>query len=186
MLEPKYNRVVLLAEKALRLLFEIMLIIAIIFLLYVNVSQYLLGQTVLAVVKGTSMEPLLRDQNVVILTSPTGIRLGDVIVFRNDYGELVVHRVIAIVYCDDGRVLYVTKGDNNVRADVYIPGIAGKTAATCRARYVDVLPGYRNHVVVTPEGLVKGIAPDRIIGKVLEVGSLPIKIVGLSVFASSR
>jgi len=162
-----------------------MLIIAIIFLLYVNISQYLLGQTVLAVVKGASMEPLLRDQNVVVLTLPVRIDLGDIIVFRNDYGELVVHRVIAIVYCDDGRTLYVTKGDNNIQADVWIPGIAGKTAATCRARYVDILPNYQNRILVTSEGLLKGIAPDRIVGKVLEVGNLPIKIVGLGVFTSS-
>lgn len=74
----------------------------------------LIGEPVVAVVKGNSMLPLLREGDIVIITrvKPSEISIGDVIVFKTFTGTLVIHRVIGITV-EDGRYYYVTKGDNN-------------------------------------------------------------------------
>lgn len=76
-----------------------------------------------AVVKGNSMLPLLREGDVVFIvkSNPHEIKEGDVIVFWTpDNAMLVIHRVIEVVKADN-TPYYVTKGDNNPFKDVYYP-----------------------------------------------------------------
>jgi signal peptidase len=91
-------------------------------LLVVLSSLMFLAEIPLAVVKGESMFPLLREGDLVIIVrvKPEDIDVGDIIVFRTPNGRLVVHRVIDIVEVN-GRKYYVTMGDNNRVRDVYYP-----------------------------------------------------------------
>ncbi|MEM3346409.1 MAG: signal peptidase I, partial [Desulfurococcaceae archaeon] len=91
-------------------------------LLVVLSSLMFLAEIPLAVVKGESMFPLLREGDLVIIVrvKPEDIGVGDIIVFRTPNGRLVVHRVIDVVEVD-GRKYYVTMGDNNRVRDVYYP-----------------------------------------------------------------
>ena len=57
---------------------------------------------------GTSMLPLLREQEDVVVTRPcTSVRLLDVILYRRADGQTVLHRVVGI---RDGA--YILRGDN--------------------------------------------------------------------------
>ena len=47
----------------------------------------------LVVIVGESMMPTLHSKQIVIATKAKEIRRGDIIVFRNDYSEIVVKRV---------------------------------------------------------------------------------------------
>ncbi|AFL65973.1 signal peptidase I [Desulfurococcus amylolyticus] len=75
------------------------------------------GFSPLAVVKGYSMLPTLREGDIVIVqrTTPEAIRPGDVIIYSTG-GKLIIHRVIKVVI-RDGEYYYVTKGDNNSLPD---------------------------------------------------------------------
>lgn len=68
------------------------------------------GGTVTFTPNGTSMMPMLRDgQDIVVLKKPDGrLRLFDVPLYRRDSGQYVLHRVID--FCNDGS--YIICGDN--------------------------------------------------------------------------
>jgi signal peptidase I len=72
-----------------------------------------------AVVEGSSMEPALcKNDMVIAYRKKGGYEIGDVIIFDGD-GRLIIHRIIEIA--EDGR--YVTQGDNavtNPNPDTYI------------------------------------------------------------------
>lgn len=86
------------------------------------------GELMLAVVRGRSMIPLLRQGDIVFIvrTKPEEIKNGEIIVFRGRGGELIIHRVVDIVFINN-TYYYVTKGDNNPGPDVWhfgnMPGI---------------------------------------------------------------
>ncbi|AFH42367.1 signal peptidase I [Fervidicoccus fontis] len=67
-----------------------------------------------AVVKGTSMLPLLKEGDIVFLIhkSPDQIKVGDIVVYERLGGGYIIHRVVAIENIS-GVVYYTTKGDNN-------------------------------------------------------------------------
>lgn len=96
-------------------------------------SEIYLAETPLAVIKGRSMLPLLREGDIVFIVKvkPDEIVEGDIVVFEWR-GGLIIHRVVDRVVVD-GKYYYVTKGDNNPFEDVYYyPGapfekIIGKT-----------------------------------------------------------
>ncbi|MGC8953921.1 MAG: signal peptidase I [Desulfurococcus sp.] len=75
------------------------------------------GFSPLAVVKGYSMLPTLREGDIVIVqkATPEAIRPGDVIIYSTG-GKLIIHRVIKVVI-RNGEYYYVTKGDNNSLPD---------------------------------------------------------------------
>jgi len=169
----------------MQLLFEVLLGLAIVFLAYVSINQYVFGQIVLAVVKGSSMEPLLKDRDIVVLEHSSEIELGDIVVYRNDYNELVVHRVVAIIRCVDGRVLYVTKGDNNPYLDTEVLGIARRSSIACYAESVNVISSLNiNALSIGKDNIVRGLTDTRIVGKVLEIWGTPLKITGLTILSS--
>ncbi len=74
-------------------------------------------------ITGNSMLPLIKDRDRVLVKHGTsGIRRGDVVVFRYGNG-LAAHRVIHIYGGDDGPT-FVTKGDNSPQFDP--PSSAGE------------------------------------------------------------
>lgn len=161
---------------------NILLILLISVLLYVNIAYHLLGQVTLAVVRGRSMLPLLRENDiVVILPSNRDISLGDVVVFRNDRDEYVIHRVIAIAECDDDSKVYITKGDNNFHVDsIEVFGIASRTSKTCNVKQIEILKGFEPYIrQVYYDNTIRGIPKDRILGKALTLHNMLIRITGL-------
>ncbi|MCC6017260.1 MAG: signal peptidase I [Desulfurococcaceae archaeon] len=169
----KFRQVVEIAE-------AIFILILIAFLLYVNVAYHIFGQITLAVVKGSSMLPLLHDNDVVIIVPSKNIVLGDVVVFKNDRGEYVIHRVIAVVECEDGAKIYITKGDNNVFVDSVSFGIALRTSRECSVKDLKVLNGFEMYVQqAIQDGKARGIPSDRIIGKAFTIFGAIIKITGI-------
>ena len=80
------------------------------------------GKQHLIPVQGCSMFPLVRDGDEVLITHGYDmVRPGDIVVFRQT-GKLFAHRVIRI-YNADGKVVFLTKGDNSV---VYDPLIGSR------------------------------------------------------------
>ena len=90
-----------------------------------------LAEIPIAVVKGQSMLPLLREGDLVIITkvnNPSDIKVGDVVVYRNPVGKLIIHRVI-MVWKAGNEYYYITQGDNNMFPDypkVAYSSIVGK------------------------------------------------------------
>lgn len=65
------------------------------------------------------------------VTDPTSIKLYDVIAFKNDKNENIIHRIIAI-NDNNGEVTYTTRGDANNASDTYHP------------KYEDIIGRYSN------------------------------------------
>ncbi|MEM1628418.1 MAG: signal peptidase I [Desulfurococcaceae archaeon] len=84
------------------------------------------GETPLAVVKGNSMLPLLREGDIVIIIKANAeeIKPGDIIVYKAG-DKLIIHRVIEIRRMS-GDLYFVTKGDNNPMSDfIYFDNLIG-------------------------------------------------------------
>jgi signal peptidase len=132
------------ALKLVRFMILTLLLVVIGVLVYSSVT----GRFTVAVVKGKSMLPTLREGDIVFIArvDPGEIKVGDVIVYKSPSNSIVViHRVISIVN-EDGDYYYVTKGDNNSGPDTW-----------------NFISG-------------KGIPYNRVIGKVIEVNRCIIKI----------
>ncbi len=117
----------------------------------------------LAVVEGRSMQPLLRDGDLVIVTrkNPEDIRIGEIIVYRTMDGRYIIHRVIGInVY--KGKYYYRTKGDNLVTNPV----------EDCR--FYDFVGGYKEDFGCGVGRI--GVGYDRVAGVVLEIHGSTFKI----------
>lgn len=66
--------------------------------------------------RGTSMLPLLRDGDQVLVSHHLGnLQRGDIVVFHRA-GELLAHRVLRVLV-DDGRKALITKGDHVFEPD---------------------------------------------------------------------
>jgi len=125
------------------LLFTTLLVLIIL----VNIAPLVNGGTPsLAVVKGISMLPTLREGDIVFITRPPpeAIKPGDVIIYDAG-GKLIIHRVIDVRIKGE-EYYYVTKGDNNPGPDIF---------------YFD-------------NGI--GVPYDRVIGRVLAVNGYVVKI----------
>ncbi len=83
-------------------------------------------------IKGKSMEPFLRDKEVVIIQpiKQFEINPGDILFYRILPSTIVIHRLIKIVP-ENGKMVFVTKGDANFYFDphVYSEDILGKIIA---------------------------------------------------------
>jgi hypothetical protein len=91
------------------------------------------GERTLISITGRSMLPLLRaGDKVLVAHGYSGVRRGDVIVFRRD-GRLIAHRVLRTLENDSGRV-FVTKGDNarDLDAPLGTSEIVGRVLAVRR------------------------------------------------------
>lgn len=72
----------------------------------------------IGIANGTSMIPTLQTGDLVILQArvPEDIEVGDIVVFVNDAGQVIMHRIIEIQYEGDA-YRYYTQGDNNAFRD---------------------------------------------------------------------
>ena len=74
------------------------------------------------VIVSGSMEPIIKVRDAVLVRryDPDDVKVGDVITYRATdetyYGILITHRVVDIQY-ENGKKIYVTKGDNNPTID---------------------------------------------------------------------
>ncbi|MEM0506329.1 MAG: signal peptidase I [Thermosphaera sp.] len=109
------------------------------------------SQAPLAVVKGESMLPVLREGDIVFTyrPSPSEINIGDVIVFRASSNKLIIHRVVDVKIIG-GNYYYVTKGDNNYGPDIIYFDLVGNQPL--------------------------GVSYNRVVGKVLSLNDMVVKI----------
>lgn len=80
------------------------------------------GHCVRLEVGGVSMAPWLRDHDHVIVSPLNGedARFGDLLLYRNTAGALVLHRLVRHWRDKRGRRRLQTRGDANLRLDVSI------------------------------------------------------------------
>lgn len=80
------------------------------------------GKCVRLEVGGVSMAPRLQDHDHVIVSPLDGedARFGDLLLFRNTAGALVLHRLVRFWRDERGRRRLQTRGDANLRLDVSI------------------------------------------------------------------
>lgn len=76
------------------------------------------SDTPIAVVRGYSMYPLLREGDIVFSYRPPGdrIKIGDIIIYESVTGKLIIHRVVDVKVINNN-YYYQTKGDNNPDRD---------------------------------------------------------------------
>lgn len=89
-------------------------------------AKTVLADVPVAIVKGSSMLPLLREGDIVFIAKakPDEIAVGDIIVYMGG-NRLIVHRVVN-VKVSGGNYYYVTRGDNNPFEDIqYFEGGLG-------------------------------------------------------------
>ncbi len=156
---------------------DAVIVILIVFLLIANVSGYVLHKPIIAVVRGISMKPLMHTGDLVIINPlDTEPRIGQVVVYVNDIGEYVIHRVVAKIRCSNGETLYVTKGDNDPLIDP--EDIAVLKSIRC-SKVIDV-ESLNDDVLKQVKMCLKGLPRRDIIGVVLQLGDSVVKIFGLS------
>ncbi len=78
---------------------------------------------------GNSMLPTIRPhEDAVVLTAPTDVKRGDILLYRRDSGVFVLHRVVKVR--KDGS--FVTRGDNQLYNEA---GVLPRHAVAVVARY---------------------------------------------------
>ena len=168
-------------KQILKIFEAAVLVLLIAFLLYVNITYYIWKQITIAVVEGSSMNPLLYNGDIVIVLPPNSINLGDIIIFKNDYGEFVIHRVVGIINCSN-TLLYITKGDNNQFID-QSTFIAYKSSVECpqgkKITLKSSFADFNKNLEKALGNTMRGINTSRIVGKVLQINNVVIKISGL-------
>jgi len=101
---------------------SILVLIALFFIFWYGSILYFNNKTPYLVVSSDSMRPTLEIGDLIIVKRIDPSQLydapmkGDIIVYRNKEGELVVHRLISKTPTEDGYLL-TTQGDANYRAD---------------------------------------------------------------------
>ncbi|MDK6028417.1 signal peptidase I [Ignisphaera sp. 4213-co] len=167
--------------KMLKIVETAIVLLLIFLLLYANIAYYVWKQITIAVVEGYSMNPLLHDGDIVLILPANKINLGDIIVFKNDYNEYVIHRVVGIINCS-GKNLYITKGDNNQFID-QVTFIAYRSSIECKKpsniRILNNSNIYTKDIVQIIINSNRGIDNSRIVGKVLQINGIVVKISGL-------
>ncbi len=109
------------------------IIIAVVLYLVISLtlSYALKVEDPVAVVISGSMEPVYYRGDIIVIkgTEPSGIQVGDIVVYKRPYQDIpIVHRAINIIE-EDGALYFVTKGDNNPFEDTYfengkkLPGV---------------------------------------------------------------
>lgn len=116
--------------KTLHFILDFLFASFIIMFAYIFITVYrgnvpaVFGYHVLRVVS-SSMNPLIVEGDCIIVepVSPNEVRKDDIITFYSDdpaiLNYLNTHRVVEVIKNDDGNYEYKTKGDNNIRADMY-------------------------------------------------------------------
>lgn len=84
------------------------------------------GQTFTFPIHGTSMQPLLHTQDLVVLEKVSTLKKGDMVLYRRDSGQFVLHRIRRV---DKDAFTFV--GDHQVQVETGItyPQCIGKVIA---------------------------------------------------------
>lgn len=122
-------------------------VLFLVMLCVVVIAKFYLAEVPSAVIKGSSMLPLLREGDIVFIAKagPSDIKVGDIIVYKSNYDTYIIHRVVGILIVGN-EYYYVTKGDNNIMPDYW------------------------------QFGNYPGIPYERVVGKVVSVGNAVFKI----------
>lgn len=87
------------------------------------------------VIVSPSMTPTIRVQDAVIVFRADNYKIGDIITFKSSdsrySGYTITHRINNIVVSDNGKKMFITKGDNNSIVDsepVLMENIYGKVS----------------------------------------------------------
>ncbi len=87
------------------------------------------------VIVSPSMTPTIKVQDAVLVFRSSNYQVGDIITFRSTdsrySGYTITHRINDVITANNGKVMYITKGDNNSIPDsapVYQENIYGKVA----------------------------------------------------------
>ncbi len=78
---------------------------------FLNIENY--------TVTSESMEPRLKKNDVIVVRkgySNDKFKVGNIITFKRDDGEIITHRIKKIIL-SDGQNAYITQGDNNEKED---------------------------------------------------------------------
>ncbi len=114
------------------------------------------SSTPLAVVEGTSMLPLLREGDMVVIArkAPQEIHVNDIVVYKSvQTGRLIIHRVVGVERVGD-KYYYRIKGDKNWNEDFH--------------EYYERVDGILRKA--------PGVPYERIIGVVVKAGGMHFKI----------
>lgn len=79
-----------------------------------NKTPDLFGKKAFVIVSG-SMIPEIDIGDIVIIKNTNSVKIGDTIAFRKN-SSIIVHRIVDEIEVD-GKIMYQTKGDNNVVPD---------------------------------------------------------------------
>ena len=55
------------------------------------------GQTFTFPIRGTSMQPLLHTNDLVVVKAIEQVKRGDIVLYRRENGQFVVHRILKVV-----------------------------------------------------------------------------------------
>lgn len=69
------------------------------------------------IVKSGSMEPVIMTGGIVVIHPSTSYEVGDIITFQSSGADIPTTHRIRSTYVEDGKTLFVTKGDANEDAD---------------------------------------------------------------------
>ncbi|BFH74263.1 signal peptidase I [Sulfurisphaera javensis] len=87
------------------------LLLVVIILIYIVVLS---GVVQTASVEGVSMYPIFQNGYLTFYTSPSNIKIGDIIIYKSPtFNTYVIHHVIKINYID-GETYYVTQGVDHI------------------------------------------------------------------------
>lgn len=91
-------------------------------------------------VKGTSMLPFINEKHYVILKKVDSIKKNDIVFYRRDSGQYVLHRIFKVK-----KDHYVLLGDNQVYREypIYKKQIIGKVIAVCKGEKIHHLKGLK-------------------------------------------
>lgn len=138
------------------------IVVAILVIVVLNVfTPYITGaEAPMAVVSGTSMLPLFREGDIIILYKPPpqDIHVGDIVVYKRCGGGYIIHRVVEVIKVGN-RYYYRTKGDNNPYDDSRL------------RQFYEYSPIRICSDIRTP-----GIPYERIVGVAVEVNGATLKI----------
>jgi signal peptidase len=90
--------------------------------MFVTWPQSLGGRVAYVMVSGTSMEPSMREGDLVVVRSSAGYRVGDIVAYQVPNGEVgagmtVLHRIVG----GDARAGFIMRGDGNSFDDSWRP-----------------------------------------------------------------
>ena len=91
-------------------------------------------------VKGTSMLPFINEKNLVTLTKPNNIKKNDIVFYKRNNGQYVLHRIYQIK-----KDYFVLMGDNQTFKEepIYLNQIIAKVKSIKKKNKIHYLKGFK-------------------------------------------